>query len=353
MGQNVIKELTLTGAPFERGVTYGKACYKEIRRSMESYTHYFGQVGISWQQAREKAKAFIGEIEAADPGYLEEMRGIAQGAEVDFEDILAINCRTELLYAPAAPQECTAFSLIPPATAEGKVLAGQSWDYLRSQRDALVVLRYPAQDGKPSMLFFAEAGMIGGKGMNSAGLALTLNALWTPEVGKGGLPLHVRMRRILEQTTMELASIVAGTMPHPAPANLILTHRDGISLEMELECSGFDVLQPKNGRIFHTNHFVGHKFRHRVRKEANTYIRLQRMETLLGGEAVTIDQIKAALCDHAGYPYCICEHADPSRPGELQYQSATNHTVIMDLTEGIAHFALGNPCEREYITFAL
>lgn len=353
MGQSVIKELTLIGTPFDRGLYYGKECSQAIRCSMNSYARRFNGVGLTWKQAREVAKSFIPEIEKADVDYIEEMKGIAQGAEVDFEDILAINCRTELIYAPVAPQECTAFSLIPPATADAKVLAGQNWDYTRSQREALVVLRYPAQDGKPAIIFFAEAGMIGGKGMNSAGLGLTLNALQTSEGGKG-LPLHVRMRRILEQNNMEAGFGVAASMPHPSPANLILTHKDGIALDVELDPSGFDVIQPQKGRIFHTNHFLGHKFCHRVRQQANTYIRLQRMETLLGAcDDVSIDDVKKALSDHAGYPFSICEHVHPDRPGELMHQGATNHALIMDLSTGEAHFALGNPCESQYITFTL
>lgn len=344
------KELLLSGAPYERGVTYGAACRDEIRHSIKSYSQLFAERrGISWQQARALALSFVDVIRSAGEEYIAEMEGIAAGAELDFEDILAINCRSEMLYAPLAPQECTAFSLIPPATAEGKVLAAQNWDYVRSQREAVVVLRISDPSGKADILMFTEAGMIGGKGMNSAGLSLTLNALSTKKCAHG-LPLHVRMRRILEQHTLEAGYAVAVAGAQPSPANLILTHRDGLSLNLEIDCDGVDVLQPQKGVIVHTNHFIGPKFSNRPHAaSSNTYTRLQRITTLLmNNTGLTIADAKAVLCDHAGYPYSICKHTDPAAKKDAMQQGATNYCLIMDLTDGVAYFALGNPCESQF-----
>ncbi|MBQ7095681.1 MAG: hypothetical protein IJN80_04475 [Clostridia bacterium] len=344
----MVKEITLIGSPYERGVLYGREAKEEIRTSIESYRRLFGARGMDWQQAREKACGFLEAIQKADVRYLEEMKGIAQGAALDFEDILAINCRSELLYAPLAPQECTAFSLVPPATKEGKVLAGQNWDYTRSQREALVILRIPAQEGKPSQLLFLEAGMIGGKGMNSAGLSLTLNALSTTEYAYG-LPLHIRMRRILEQKTFEGAYQAAIEGGHPSPVHWIITHRDGRALGLEIDCSGMDELPPQGGAHFHTNHFIGPKFGARATPSPNSLARLDRISALLGeGGALTVEDVKNALADHGNHPHCICKHVNPDAARDIMHQGATNHALIMDLTAGKAYFALGNPCESEY-----
>lgn len=349
------KELILSGTPYERGVTYGAACRDEIRHSIKSYSQLFAERrGISWQQARAAAASFVDVIRSAGEEYIAEMEGIAAGAELDFEDILTINCRSEMLYAPLAPQECTAFSLIPPATAEGVVLAAQNWDYVRSQREAVVVLRISDAGGKPDILLFTEAGMIGGKGMNSAGLSLTLNALTTQKYAHG-LPLHVRMRRILEQTTLEAGYKAAVAGAHPSPANLIMTHRDGISLNLEIDCDGIDILQPQKGVIVHTNHFIGPKFSRRPHAaSANTYTRLQRIGALLSERTgLTAADARAALCDHAGYPYSICKHTDPAEKKDAMQQGATNYSLIMDLTDGVAYFAWGNPCESEFAVLAM
>ena len=72
---------------------------------MESYEELFSRKGIAWAEAKAGAERFIPAILEADPRYMEEMKGIAQGAAVELLDVLAINCRSELLYAPA-PTTC-------------------------------------------------------------------------------------------------------------------------------------------------------------------------------------------------------------------------------------------------------
>lgn len=348
------KELVLSGTPFERGVTYGAACRDEIRHSIQSYSRIFeDRRALSWQQARTIALSYVDLIRRADEDYIAEMEGIASGAELDFEDILTINCRSEMLYSPLAPQECTTFSLLPPATADDAVLAGINWDYVRSQRESVVILRIRAE-GKPDILLFTEAGMIGGKGMNSAGLSLTLNAL-TTQKNAHGLPLHVRMRQILDQYTFEEGYKVAVSGGQPSPANLTLTHRDGIALNLELDCDGVDVLQPENGVLVHTNYYIGPKFFNRPpASSGNNYTRLQRIRTLLSRRTgLTLEDAKTALCDHAGYPYSICKHPDPRAKKDPMQQGSTNYSLIMNLTEGVAYFALGNPCESEFIALSM
>ena len=64
-------------------------------------------------------------VEAFDERYVDEMRGIAKGAGVGFEDILAINVRTEVMFSAKAraardlrrsPRECTTVAVLPSAT---------------------------------------------------------------------------------------------------------------------------------------------------------------------------------------------------------------------------------------------
>ena len=349
------KEVTVFGTPYERGVQYGRACRAEIRRSVQCYERLFMESKkLSWQEAQQLAMQYIPAICEASEDYIEEMRGIAEGAEMVFEDILVINARSGLLCAPLArkeTQECTAFSLIPPATAEGAVLAGQNWDFVRAHRENVVILRVVPSDGKPGILMFPEAGLIGAMGMNDAGIGLTLNALSTTERGNG-LPLHIRMRQILEQRTMETAYAKTVSGGQPAPANLIITHKDGIALGVELDPAGIDVLQPEGGVIIHSNHFIGRKFATRTHaSNANTYVRFQRMQTLMSGKTgLTAADAKAVLCDHCGYPFSVCKHTVPEEVVPEMKQGATNFSLVMDLIHGTAEFAYGNPCQSSFVT---
>lgn len=354
------KEVTIQGAPYERGLQYGKACPEEIAISIQSYTDLLMlRKKMTWEQAKALARKYLPAIESLDHAYVEEMQGIADGAGVTFEDILVLNARSELLHTavPADREdcmECTAFSAVAPATKDGRVLAGQTWDFSLAQRAAVITLRIVGEGDRPTILIFPEAGMIGGKGCNSAGLSLTLNALRTPEYNFG-LPVHIRMRRILEQTYLAGAyeAAVAGQMP--CAANLMMAHKDGLAIDVELDPQWVDVLLPEGGVLAHSNHFIGPKLS-QLRGHAmggGTYLRLQRARQLFcGRNDLTVADFEAACRDHKGRPSSICCHStDVDEP--LFSRNGTNFGLVMDLTDGVVRLAYGNPCQSEFVTIPI
>ncbi len=354
------KEVTIQGAPYERGLQYGKACPGEIALSIQSYTDLLMlRRKITWEQAKTLAGKYLPAIKACDSAYVEEMRGVADGAGVTFEDILVLNARSELLHTTVPVHredgmECTAFAAVTPATKDGVVLAGQTWDFSLAQRAAVIILRIVGEGDRPTILMFPEAGMIGGKGCNAAGLSLTLNALRTPEY-TFGLPVHIRMRRILEQTHLAGAyeTAVAGEMP--CAANLMMAHKDGLALDVELDPQWVDVLQPEGGVLAHSNHFIGPKLS-QMRTNAKgggTYLRLQRARQLFcGRNDLTLADFENACRDHKGWPSSICCHStEVDEP--LFSRNGTNFGLVMDLTHGIVRLAYGNPCESEFVTIPM
>lgn len=356
----MFKEVTLTGTPYERGLQYGQACKDEIAISIQNYRALFAlRKNLTWEHALRLSRRYLPAIRALDEAYIEEMQGIADGAGITFDEVLAVNARTELLHtglsADDLVQECTAFAAMAPATKDDVVLAGQTWDFTLLQRQAVVIVRISGDGARPDLLFFPEAGMIGGKGMNSAGLSLTLNALRTKEHGDG-LPVHLRMRRILECTTLNQAyeQAVRGAMP--SAANLMMTHKDGVALDVELDPSGIDVLLPQQGVLVHTNHFLGPKNLpiHDHAGSGSTYIRLQRAQQLFcDKQALTVEDAQAAFQDHKGYPTSICAHpTNPANPVTVA-QNATNFGLVMDLTHLEAWLAWGNPCENPFVKLSV
>lgn len=352
----MFKEVTLTGTPYERGLKYGQTCKEEIAISVRNYRNLFAlRKKLTWEQAQQLSRRYLPAIRALDEAYIDEMQGMADGAGITFDEVLTINARTELLHtglsADDLVQECTAFAAMAPTTKDDVVLAGQTWDFTLLQRQAVVIVRIPAEGNRPGLLFFPEAGMIGGKGMNSAGLSLTLNALRTKEHGEG-LPVHIRMRRILECTTLNQAyeQAVRGAMP--SAANLMMTHKDGVALNVELDPSAIDVLLPQQGVLVHTNHFLGPKnlIIHDHAGSGSTYIRLQRAQQLFCDKhGLTMEDAQAAFRDHKGYPTSICAHpVNPATPVTIT-QNATNFGLVMDLTHLEVWLAWGNPCENPFV----
>jgi isopenicillin-N N-acyltransferase-like protein len=56
--------------------------------------------------------------------------------------------------------------------------------------------------------------------------------------------------------------------------------------------------------------------------------------------------VQQALTDHAGHPYGVCSHPDPTAPPIDQ--AATIASLVMDLDERRLWLSDGNPCETRY-----
>ena len=105
------------GGPRERGRQYGEQARDRVRISLEAYAEVFGHyAGWDWKKVTAEARLYEPAIAAYDQRYLEEVRGIAEGAGVPYEDVLALNVRTEVMFAAKArqaveaarPHECSA-----------------------------------------------------------------------------------------------------------------------------------------------------------------------------------------------------------------------------------------------------
>lgn len=345
------KEITISGTPYERGCAYGRMCREEIAVSIKVYQLLFeGLKGISWEDARSISENYLSLTRDFEPDYVEEIRGIAEGAGVDLLDIAALNARTEIMYSreqAAEVKECTTLSLVPPATADGRVIAAQNWDFSALLRDSVVIV-HVRQENKPNFVMVAEAGMIGGIGMNDRGIAVLLNALRATAPCQG-IPLRARMRAMLEAEHLSDA-YVKGSHAPVSVANLIATHKDGVAIGFEMDSEIVEPMIPEDGVLLHTNHYIGQKMylKHDVNHMGSSYIRLQRVRALVKEchGKITVEDVMRMLRDHAGYPQSICDHEDMKDP--LVKRDATNFAVIMDLTGNCMYLAPGNPCENAF-----
>ena len=99
--------LTLTGTARERGYQYGSQVPELIKKNIAFYRTMFEGFGVPWETAGKISKKFEPFIRDYYPEALEEISGLAEGANLSYEDILTINCRSEILFAK--PDGCTTF----------------------------------------------------------------------------------------------------------------------------------------------------------------------------------------------------------------------------------------------------
>jgi len=362
MSELSFPRVRVRGTAHERGLQYGAQATERVKRSVELYREVFLRyAGWDWDQVTQHAQTYVAAIEAYRAHLLDEMQGIAEGAGLAFEDVLALNVRTEIMFAAvarAAAQECTAFVALPEATADGHTLVGQNWDWKPATAGTVVLLEAEPQQG-PHFVTAVEAGLLAKTGMNAAGIGLVTNALVSDrDQGDPGVPYHAVLRAILESETMSDALLAVTHHARASSANYLIAHRDGEAINVEAAPGDYArvfTAFPEQGLYSHSNHFIcpgfdlkdvelwagpGSLFRlHRLRKFLQRY-----------HGALSVAKLKEALADHFDSPYGICSHRDPGTPSVEDYVSVLS--LIIDLDTATLWLADGNPCRAAYCELA-
>jgi isopenicillin-N N-acyltransferase like protein len=355
----------VSGGARERGRQYGEQASSRVRRSVEAYAVVFEHYAHwDWERVRAEAARFTEPVAAFGTKFVEEVRGIAEGADVAFEDVMAINVRTEVMYAARARDaalllprtlECTAFAAVPGDDAR-PVLVGQNWDWKTHASETAVVLEVDPDDG-PRFVTAVEAGLLAKTGFNAAGIGVVTNALVSDQdLGVPGVPYHVLLRAILDARTPAeaLATLQRGT--RSSSAHYLIAHRDHLALGVEATPGGFADLHltppDHRGVVLHTNHFT-HDRVSRIDVGGwlmpDSWFRLQRAHRWLDRhDPFDPTTYEALLSDHAGHPTGVCCHPDPG--AIAPEQDSTVLSVVMDLDAMTMRLADGRPCETGYRT---
>lgn len=350
--------VTVAGSPYECGRQYGEQARDRVRRSIASYAELFKDVaGWDWRQTTTYASRFVDPIGQFGEQYVEELAGIADGADVAREDVVAINVRTEILSAARVkqalvtplPSECTVVAGVTP---DGRVLAGQNWDWMPFASDTVVVLRSEPDDG-PALVTVVEAGLLAKFGVNSAGLALSTNALACEEdEGDPGVPYHVLLRAVLGCGSVDEAVGVLEKAERASSANYLLADSTGSIVDVEARPGDIDRLHKlspdADGLLLHTNHFVSPDFDcvdYADLVMSTSHYRLERATEVVRA-TWPADGIAAALADHTNAPGSICRHPITSLP--MAEQVKTVASGLIDLTSGRFALAAGPPCDHGF-----
>lgn len=348
-----MKVIEATGSAYEIGLAHGREGREQVIRSIETYRNMFmTYANLSWEEAKLRSIYYVEPIKAFDSDLMEELQGVADGAGVSLEDILALNARSEVIMMSGSvvmSDGCTSLAVLPEASADGRTWLAQNWDWKGTQLEAVLVLKIK-QVNKPEVTMVTEGGIIGKIGFNSAGIGVCLNALGT--IGNPqGLPLHIILRGILNSSKLSDALQRINCMQNACAANYLIASACGEAMDVEKAPTDFDVLYPQDGIIVHTNHFVSAKIKVEDLSRLlvpDTFLRYGRADKLIRCKhgSITPDYIKEIFSDHADYPDSICRHKDPLDP--INMQMCTVFSVIMNLTDRKMQLVIGNPCSGEF-----
>ncbi len=367
--------IEVSGPPHARGVQHGQQAAARIRLGIAHYAAQISKAGLDEAGLAALVADYVPLMQRFDPAHVEEMHGIAQGADVPFAHIALLNARTEILKLAsrpdlrarlaeaAAPDGCTSVVVLPDAARDRRMIHAQNWDWKAECVDTAIVLRIRRDDG-PDILTFTEAGGLARSGLNGAGVAITANYLESDrDYRSAGVPLALIRRRVLEQAHGALAMRAVYATPKSAANNMTVSASvpDGQAVVVNFECAPDEAFQvfAQGGLLTHSNHFTSPVALAKLRDTglANTpcsIYRDMRVRDLLAGRvgAITPDDVKAALFDDFASPWSVCR---PPRRGvsESGGDSATVAMIVMEPALGVMDVAMLPARNRVFTRFSL
>jgi isopenicillin-N N-acyltransferase-like protein len=362
--------IDLSGSAHERGRQYGAAVPERVARSIALYRSQMQRRGLNRDEQYRLARAFQQTISAYSEAYFEEMRGIAEGATCTLEDIIMINCRTEMMFgyerlgdaAPANASDendgCTGIVVLPEAARDGRLLHAHNWDWREECVDTGVVLRIRNDQG-PDVLTFAEAGALARHGFNSAGVAITGNFLMCERDYRepGEAPLALLRRKLLDSHNLAAAMSQVFNKTRLCSNNLMLSHAEGEAVD--LECAPDEVfwITPEDGLLVHANHWVSPIAQGKLRDlglrgNPDSIYRQRRVVAALRAKLgrIGIDDLQQALFDEFGKPDSVLRSP---KPVSFDSISATVVTTIMDPAQKKMWLARQPYLSRSFVEYTL
>lgn len=364
---NAIPVITLAGTPYERGCILGTKMKQSIREFADTVTAVHRENNAWLKASRDPLIAFckrnLGFLEKHSPDLLEEMRGIADGAMLTFDDILYLNTFLELedLRAPGlggsilpdALWGCTTFNVTSEATADGRAYIGQTYDMEKYYEKYLCVLRI-REDNGPDQLILTFAGILGLCGINAAGIGAVINKVVATDARPGVIYPFI-MRKLLASPRIGDALGAVIYAPRASGLNYQLAGSD-VAFCAETSAAWYELLEI-NGAIAHTNHYLGRTMRRfetaNWLSHGGTMVRLQVATNFLKKHrgAITPEMLKELTRNHTNHPRCICAHGFPGESENTAFH--TSFGVVMDPEAGWFEACPGNPCENEYQRYTL
>jgi hypothetical protein len=241
------------------GLTHGTALKVEIteliKRWKEDLTRSYKIPAEDFVRRFLAATDFRPAIDRWTPGLLDEVRGIAEGAGLDFDTMFAFQLIDEVwvMGRDVAREKCTSIAAGPrrgfPA------FTSQTQDIPGFYHGYQTVLRIRDKKENLETLVFTIPGVIALNGLNSRSVGVCVNAVTQLAYSPKGLPVAFTIRGLLRQKTYQDAVKFLEDIPPAAPQNYAI---GGPSEAAGFERSAGRMSQfiPFEGAEFtyHTNH---------------------------------------------------------------------------------------------------
>jgi predicted choloylglycine hydrolase len=250
--------LYVSGTPAMMGNKIGLNFKRRIHFLNDNYMKRFAKS----MDGRDKALAKAKIVEKYIPKrYIEEMKGIAKGADISYDDILIINTFVDTYRAG-----CANYILFGAMTPDGKIRHGRNLDFpdLGGAQENLVLIAYD-QEGKNKFVSMSWPGIIGVlTGMNEKKISLGMAEAYGKTNRLQGMTYWFYYRTLLENygTLKEAAKYLKKMKPNSG--NIIMLASGIEKNALSVEVSSLEKAQvryPEKGVLLATNDYISKKLR--------------------------------------------------------------------------------------------
>ena len=359
----LIQVLRVQGSHREVGRQIGAACADAVHAEVDFGQDMIPGDGRTMAEQMKVAEHYRAVTTRLMPHLVEELEGVAEGADVDPLHVFAAS--VEEIWAEAEdPSEdavgsslgsergrCSDLVAGPPATVENTILVAHNNDLNASVDPNLTAIDWNI-DGEPRVFSIGIGPWIS-VGWNSAGLMVSGNEI-APNDERIGLPRLLLVREQLRQTSIAGATSVALHPERASSYNNIFAHRDGEVIDIEGSATdSVTITLSQTGTLVHTNHYVcdpmlGYEgdpeYAELSAIRFNRGVQLMEAASAQPG-SIDEDRLIEMLSDHENAPDSLCRHPSPGR------SSVTVFWCVTNVTTGRVTFGRGNPCDSRPQTF--
>lgn len=354
----------LSGEPFARGRAFGLARREHIAAFTRDWLESLRDAGLSdpvaYVSRMLQETDFLTAIRAHVPDVLEEVRGIADGADQSLDVVLASQLmdeewayRPQFLRRGEAEQKCSSLAI---RSGQGLTWLGQNMDLGRHTDGHQVVMRIASHGVEPGALVFTIGGMVGLLGVNARSIGVCVNSLPQLPYASEGLPVAFVIRKLLQARNMAEAVEVVSTVPHATGQHYLIAGPRWVRSFEASACGVVEYHSPDPARVLHTNHPLAQAADGMGSSPylSNSLARLRSLNDRLMQGVPDLDAIKDALCasDDPEHPVCRLPAKDARRDCAAGPAGLTTGSLIAALEEQSAAvdnwISAGPPAVRGY-----
>jgi isopenicillin-N N-acyltransferase-like protein len=291
----------------------------------------------------------LGFLQRDAPDILEEIQGIADGAELPFRDILLLNVPL-FIAAQFLPLDCTQMLFMPPATGDSRTYLAKTRDFNNGGfRQVVLHRRYP--DGH-EMVEVHTAGSVTwpGSGLNSHGVALSTSGVWsrrtTVDLDRIEQAWFLINSHLLLRGSSSVDDVWSRLQAHPRVTGLNIVVADrNTGAAFEATAEGAVRHDADDGVIVRSNHYMAPELNELSPwpdEHPSSYHRYATATSIARArhESWQENQMIGLLGDHDGYPQrSICRHSENGGGADTVYAS------IATLPDGTFWTILDHPCQ--------